>query len=179
MRAWLLVLHLPAMVLWVGSLLVVTSVLAAHCREAGVEARNALARLENKIFRRMVHPGAALMVITGVLLVLAEPQVYMRAPWLHAKLLLVVFFGWAGFADLLPGKGLSIGQGRDAARRVYWLARRRGRGFSWNLDLGNDQTHLTLPALPVTSDSFRNRFQGGRNGLISLSPLGNPGIPAK
>ncbi len=91
MQAWLLVLHLPAMVLWVGSLLVVTSVLAAHCREAGVEARNALARLENKIFRRMVHPGAALMVITGVLLVLSEPQFYMREPWLHAKLLLVVF----------------------------------------------------------------------------------------
>ena len=91
MQAWLLVLHLPAMVLWIGSLLVVTSILAAHCREAGVEARNALARLENKIFRRMVHPGAALMVITGVLLVLAEPQFYMREPWLHAKLLLVVF----------------------------------------------------------------------------------------
>lgn len=91
MRAWLLVLHLPAMVLWVGALLVVTSVLAAHCREAGVEARNALARLENKIFKRMVHPGAALMVITGVLLVLIDPEFYMRAPWLHAKLLLVVF----------------------------------------------------------------------------------------
>ena len=91
MQAWLLMLHLPAMVLWVGSLLVVTVVLTTHCREAGMEARKALARLENKIFKGMVHPGAALMVITGILLVLTDPGFYMREPWLHAKLLLVVF----------------------------------------------------------------------------------------
>ena len=91
MQDWWLVLHLPAMVLWVGSLLTVTVVLAIHCREAGVEARNALARLENKMFKGIAHPGAALMIITGVLLVLTEPEFYMRASWLHAKMLLVVF----------------------------------------------------------------------------------------
>ena len=91
MQTLLLVLHLPAMVLWVGSLLVVTLVLATHCLEAGVEARKALTRLENKIFKGIVHPGAALMVITGVLLVLTEPAFYLRAHWLHAKMLLVVF----------------------------------------------------------------------------------------
>ena len=91
MRAWLLVLHLPAMVWWVGSLLLVTVVLAIHCREAGLEARKVLTRLENKMFKWIIHPGAALMVITGVLLVLTEPEVYLRAHWLHAKILLVVF----------------------------------------------------------------------------------------
>ena len=38
MHAWLLAPHLLGMVLWVGSLLVATRVLAAHCQEAGAEA---------------------------------------------------------------------------------------------------------------------------------------------
>ena len=115
MQDWWLVLHLPAMVLWVGSLLTVTVVLAIHCREAGVEARNALTRLENKMFKGIAHPGAALMIITGVLLVLTEPEFYMRASWLHAKMLLGCFYGCAGLADLLPGEGLSVRKNRDAA----------------------------------------------------------------
>lgn len=90
MQAWLLVLHLPAMVLWVGSLLGVTLLLATHSGEPGAEARAALARAETKMFRGMTHPGAALAVITGLLLILTESASYLRAPWLHAKLLLVI-----------------------------------------------------------------------------------------
>lgn len=91
MRGWFLVLHLLGMVLWVGSLLVVTLVLAAHCQEAGAEARQVLLRVETRLFQGVAHPGAALMVLTGLLLVLTDPSSYLRAPWLHAKLLLVAF----------------------------------------------------------------------------------------
>jgi len=37
----------------------------------------------------LAHPGAALMVITGFILVSLEPN-YLREHWFHAKLLLVV-----------------------------------------------------------------------------------------
>jgi len=90
MRAWLLVLHLPGMVLWVGGLLMVTLVLAAHIRERGADARAALARIEGKIFRGVIHPGAALSVLSGVLLILTNAAFYLRAPWLHTKFFLVL-----------------------------------------------------------------------------------------
>ena len=91
MLGWLLVLHLPAMVLWVGSLLVVTVVLKMHSDESGSAAREVLGRVEARIFRGLTHPGAALALITGLLLITTAPGIYLRAPWLHAKLLLVIF----------------------------------------------------------------------------------------
>jgi uncharacterized membrane protein len=88
MVAWMLVFHITGLVFWLGSLLIVTHVLAMHTQETSAEARAALGRLEMKLFKGLAHPGAALMVITGGLLVIQEPN-YLRAHWLQAKLLLV------------------------------------------------------------------------------------------
>jgi putative membrane protein len=88
MVAWALVFHLIGLVFWLGSLLVVTHVLAVHSEEPSTEARAALRRLEMKLFRGLSHPGAALMVITGAILIGEHPH-YLREHWLHAKLLLV------------------------------------------------------------------------------------------
>jgi uncharacterized membrane protein len=48
-----------------------------------------LERLESKLLKGLAHPGAALMVITGFLLVSQDPR-YLREHWLHGKLLLVI-----------------------------------------------------------------------------------------
>ena len=89
MRAWLLVLHLPGMVLWVGGLLVTTLILASHAVESGAAAAAALTRAEQKVFRGFIHPGAAISVLTGLLLILSGPF-YMQAGWFHVKLFLAV-----------------------------------------------------------------------------------------
>lgn len=89
MVAWTLVFHLIGLVFWLGSLLVVTHVLAAHTEEVSEEARAALSRLEMKLLKGLAHPGAALMIITGSLLVAQDPY-YLRTAWLRMKLLLVV-----------------------------------------------------------------------------------------
>jgi len=89
MVAWTLVFHVMGLVFWLGSLLVVTHTLAQHTQEESTEAREALGRLESKLLRALAHPGAAIMVITGFILVGHDPNL-MRQPWLHAKLLLVV-----------------------------------------------------------------------------------------
>jgi uncharacterized membrane protein len=88
MVAWILVFHLIGLVFWLGSLLVVTHVLAIHAEEPSTAARAALGRLEMTLFKGLAHPGAALMVITGVILIAEHPH-YLREHWLHAKLLLV------------------------------------------------------------------------------------------
>src|SRR5208283_6048084 len=89
MIAWTLVFHIIGLVFWLGSLLVVTQVLALHTAEANPETRETLGRLESKLLRGLAHPGAAIMVITGFLLVSHDPS-YLREHWLHAKLFLVV-----------------------------------------------------------------------------------------
>lgn len=89
MVAWTLVFHITGLVLWLGSLLVVTRILAVHTDESSPEARAALGRLEMRLFKGFAHPGAALMVITGILLI-SQQRFVLREHWLHLKLLLVV-----------------------------------------------------------------------------------------
>jgi uncharacterized integral membrane protein (TIGR00701 family) len=89
MVAWTLVFHVIGLVFWLGSLLAVTHILAVHAEEPSPEVRAGLGRLESKLLKGLVHPGAALMVITGFLLVAEDPHV-LREAWLHGKLLLVV-----------------------------------------------------------------------------------------
>jgi putative membrane protein len=89
MVAWTLVFHLIGLVFWLGSLLVVTQILAIHTEETFPQTRATLSRLESKLLKGLTHPGAALMIITGIILVSEDPN-YLREHWLHAKLLLVV-----------------------------------------------------------------------------------------
>jgi putative membrane protein len=88
MIAWILVFHLTGLVFWLGSLLVVTYVLAIHSEEPSTEARATLGRLEMKLLKGLTHPGAAVMVVSGVIMLGENPH-YLREHWLHAKLLLV------------------------------------------------------------------------------------------
>jgi putative membrane protein len=89
MVAWTLVFHAIGLVFWLGSLLVVTHILAIHTEEESPEARAALSGLESKLLRGLAHPGAAIMIVTGFILIAHDPN-YLRQYWLHAKLLLVV-----------------------------------------------------------------------------------------
>ena len=85
---WTLVFHLIGLVFWLGSLLAVTHVLAVYSEEPSAEARAALGRLEMKLLNGFAHPGAALMVLTGIILVGENPH-DLREHWFQAKLLLV------------------------------------------------------------------------------------------
>ena len=89
MVAWTLVFHIIGLVFWLGSLLVVTQILATHTEETSPETRVTLGRLGSKLLKGLAHPGAALMVITGFLLVSQDPH-YLQEHWLHGKLLLVI-----------------------------------------------------------------------------------------
>jgi putative membrane protein len=88
MTAWILVFHLTGLVFWLGSLLVVTHILAFHSEEPSMEVREALGRLEVKLLKGLAHPGAAVMVISGIIMIGVNPH-YLREHWLQAKSLLV------------------------------------------------------------------------------------------
>jgi putative membrane protein len=89
MVAWSLVFHIAGLVMWVGSLLVVTQILGVQVTEHSPEVSAVLSRLESKLLKGLAHPGAALTVITGFIMAYHNPD-YLQQSWLHAKLLLVV-----------------------------------------------------------------------------------------
>jgi len=89
MVAWALVFHVTGLVFWLGSLLIVTHVLAAHTQETSPEARAALGRLEMRLLKGLAHPGAALMAASGSVLLYLQSYA-LREHWLHLKLVLIV-----------------------------------------------------------------------------------------
>lgn len=88
--AWTLVFHILGIVFWLGSLLVVTHVMATDADADSEEVHEALNRLEGKLFKGIAHPGAIITVISGAILISTNPQYYVHAAWLHAKLFLVI-----------------------------------------------------------------------------------------
>ena len=86
--AWALVFHIIGLVFWIGGLLVTTTVLALHTREASLESPPVLEHLEVKLLTGMAHPGAAITVLAGLTLLWIQPDAF-HQHWLHAKLFLV------------------------------------------------------------------------------------------
>jgi putative membrane protein len=86
--AWALVFHVVGFVLWLGGLMVVTQVMAARTRQPSAEVRAQFARLESKLFKGVAHPGAAVTLLAGILVLVLQPD-YLHQGWLHAKLFLV------------------------------------------------------------------------------------------
>ncbi len=86
---WIKVVHLLGIVFWMGSFLILTQIFRRHVEEeAKVQER--LTLLEERLFRSAAHPGAALVLASGILLFLMDPTSYLRAGWFHAKLLLIL-----------------------------------------------------------------------------------------
>ncbi len=91
-QGWILVFHILGIVLWVGSLLVVTQIMAAHAGATSSEVREALSRIEGKLFGGGVHLGGVVTIVSGILMFSIYPVYYGRAPWMHVKLALVAVF---------------------------------------------------------------------------------------
>lgn len=88
--AWTLVFHILGIVFWLGSLLVVTHLLAYDAESESAEVHEILGRLEGKLFKGIAHPGAIITIVSGAILISTNPHYYLHAVWLHIKLFLVV-----------------------------------------------------------------------------------------
>lgn len=84
----MLVFHIFGAILWLGSLLLITSLMALVADEVGV-ARERLIVAARRLFVVSSNVGAAVTILFGVLAILADPAVLMRG-WLHVKILLVL-----------------------------------------------------------------------------------------
>jgi len=85
---WILVFHIFGVVFWVGSLLLISSLMTRVPEEVGI-ARERIIVLARSLMRISANAGAAVAIIFGILAVAVEPGVLARV-WLHLKLLLVL-----------------------------------------------------------------------------------------
>jgi protoporphyrinogen IX oxidase len=83
-----LVFHIFGVVFWVGSLLVISSVMSLVPDEVGV-AKERIIVLARRLLLVSANTGAAVAITFGILAIVAEPEVLVRG-WLHLKLLLVL-----------------------------------------------------------------------------------------
>ena len=84
----MLVFHLFGVIMWIGSLLVITSLLTLVPDEIGA-ARERIIVAARRLFRLSANIGLIVAVIFGIFLIALEPTV-MKMGWMHAKLTLVV-----------------------------------------------------------------------------------------
>lgn len=84
---WLLVFHLFGVIFWIGSLLLIASLLAMVDNEVGV-AKERFIMVASTLFYGGCNIGGAVAIILGILLMIEEPEL-IRQGWLHVKLGLV------------------------------------------------------------------------------------------
>jgi protoporphyrinogen IX oxidase len=84
---WILTLHLFGVIFWLGSLLMITSLLALVPDEVGVAKERIIVAARHLMLN--AHTGAAVAIVFGLALIPFQPEV-IRQGWLHLKLLLVL-----------------------------------------------------------------------------------------
>jgi uncharacterized membrane protein len=85
---WMLVFHIFGVVLWIGSLLLISTVMALVPDEVGV-AKERIIVLARRLLLVSANTGAAVAITFGILAIVAEPGVLARG-WLHLKILLAL-----------------------------------------------------------------------------------------
>ncbi len=84
---WLLVFHLFGIIFWVGSLLLITSLLAMVPDEVGLPKERFII-IASRLFYGGCNIGGAVAITFGIFLMIAMPEV-LKQGWLHVKLGLV------------------------------------------------------------------------------------------
>jgi protoporphyrinogen IX oxidase len=85
---WILAFHVFGVILWMGSLLVLTSLLGLVSEEVGVSKERFLVAIR-RLFDFSANGGALAAIGFGIWLIFIDPAV-LRQGWLHIKLLLVL-----------------------------------------------------------------------------------------
>jgi putative membrane protein len=84
---WLLVFHLFGVIFWLGSLLLIASLLAMVSDEVGV-AKERFILVASQLFFGGANIGGTVAIAFGILLLVYLPE-DLRRGWMHGKLLLV------------------------------------------------------------------------------------------
>ena len=87
---WILALHLISMVTWFAALFYLPRLYVYHSSAKDAISLERFQIMERKLYNGIMMPGGILTTAFGFWLILLNPDVYLKAGWLHTKLLLVL-----------------------------------------------------------------------------------------
>lgn len=82
----LLVFHVFANMVWIGSIASVGWLTAASSRIENAERADAVAQAAVQLYRRAAVPAFVLSLLFGLAMLLRDPGAYMKLHWFHGKL---------------------------------------------------------------------------------------------
>ena len=85
---WLKAFHIIAVVCWFAGIFYLPRLFVYHTLATDQATRDHLKVMERKLYR-FVSPFAVITVALGIAMLLQNPDYYLRAGWVHLKLLLV------------------------------------------------------------------------------------------
>jgi len=95
--AWIKVFHLIFVVSWFAGLLYLPRLFVYHTQSENQQSFAIFEIMERRLFGIM-SMGATLTLVFGAAALLTNPQYYLKASWMHWKLLLVIvvmfYHGW-------------------------------------------------------------------------------------
>jgi protoporphyrinogen IX oxidase len=114
---WIKALHVLAVISWMAGLLYLPRLFVYHADvERGSKASETFKLMERRLLKGIMNPAMIVVWLSG--LYIAYAYGYFRAPWLHAKLTLVLLL--SGFHGYLVGRVRAFAEDRnDKTSRFY------------------------------------------------------------
>ena len=83
-------LHIVGIVVWVGSLLGMSRMLAFHTQEE-INVQERLSWLERRGYLFVQLPGMIITIVTGLAMIMMLPAIIKGSAWFHVKGLFIIF----------------------------------------------------------------------------------------
>jgi len=101
---WLKAFHIIAVVCWFAGIFYLPRLFVYHAMATEQATRDHLKIMERKLYR-FISPFMGFTIIFGVTMIVLNPDYYLHAHWLHAKLVLVaVLIGYHFYCGRLVRK---------------------------------------------------------------------------
>ncbi|MBI1949364.1 MAG: CopD family protein [Deltaproteobacteria bacterium] len=89
MMLWIKALHVIAVISWMAGLLYIYRLFVYHAMESEAVVRARFEVMERRLLNAITTPAGIVALVTGVAMI-ALSTGFLRQPWMHAKLTLVV-----------------------------------------------------------------------------------------
>jgi len=87
---WIKAFHVIFMVTWFSGLFYLPRLFVYHAMATDLTSIERFKLMERKLYYGIMAPGSVLTIFFGLLLIHFNPPFYMKAPWFHIKLSLVL-----------------------------------------------------------------------------------------
>ncbi len=91
---WVKAFHIIAMVAWFAGLFYLPRLFVYHSNNNDINTVQCFEVMERRLYFGIMWPAALLTTVLGIWLILFNPNYYLHAGWLHAKLSIVILI-WA------------------------------------------------------------------------------------